>query len=143
VNVSLSTEIGYQRRAYSTDTWTWEIRPILDKQLNRWYLAFNPALERSFHGLSVGRGVEFAPSVKVGYDITKRVSAGFEYYGAMGSLTGFDPLAQQQQAIMPAIDVNFGPNWEFNFATGIGMTGGTDHLLVKMIVGRRLKLGRK
>jgi len=47
------------------------------------------------------------------------------------------------QAIMPAIDLNLGPNWEFNLASGIGMTAGTDHLLVKMIVGRRLKLGKR
>ena len=31
VGVSLSTEIGYQRAVYSPDTWTWEIRPIIDK----------------------------------------------------------------------------------------------------------------
>jgi len=29
VGVSLSTEIGYQRPAFSPDTWTWEIRPII------------------------------------------------------------------------------------------------------------------
>lgn len=143
VSVSLSTEIGYQRRSYSPDTWTWEIRPIVDKQLDRWYLAFNPAVDRSFHGLEVSKGVTFAPNVKVSYDVTRRVTVGFEYYGALGSLTGFDPLYQQQQAIMPAIDLNLGPNWEFNFATGIGLTGGTDHLLVKMILGRRLKLGKR
>jgi hypothetical protein len=143
MNVSLSTEFGYQRRSYSTDTWTWEIRPIVDKQLGRWYLAFNPALERSFHGLEVSKGVTFSPAVKVGYDVTKRVNMGFEYYGATGSITGFDPLRDQLQAIMPAIDLNLGPNWEFNLATGIGMTGGTDHLLVKLILGRRLKLGKR
>src|SRR5579864_3124964 len=32
VGVSLSTEIGYQRPGFSLDTWTWEIRPIVDKQ---------------------------------------------------------------------------------------------------------------
>jgi len=32
VGLSLSTEIGYQQRSFSTDTWTVEIRPILDKQ---------------------------------------------------------------------------------------------------------------
>ena len=143
VNVSLSTEIGYQRRSYSPDTWTWEIRPIVDKQLDRWYFAFNPALDRSFHGLSVNQGVTFSPNVKVSYDVTKRVTMGFEYYGALGSITGFDPLRDQQQAIMPAIDLNLGPNWEFNFASGIGLTGGTDHLLVKMILGRRLKFGQR
>jgi hypothetical protein len=29
VGVSLSTEVGYQRRQFSPDTWTWEIRPML------------------------------------------------------------------------------------------------------------------
>ena len=43
VGVSLSNEIGYQRAAFSADTWTWEIRPIVDKKLGPWYLAFNPA----------------------------------------------------------------------------------------------------
>jgi hypothetical protein len=143
VNVSLSTEVGYQRRSFSPDTWTWEIRQIVDKQINRWYLACNPALERSFHGLDVPKGVTFSPAVKVGYDFTKRISGGFEYYASTGSITGFDPLHDQQQAIMPAIDLNLGPNWEFNFAAGIGMTAGTDHLLVKMIIGRRLKLGQR
>jgi len=143
VNVSLSTEVGYQRRAFSPDTWTWEIRPIIDKQLDRWYLAVNPAIDRSFHGLNVSKGVTFAPDAKVSYDVTKKVSMGFDYYSDLGSITGFDPIQQQLQALMPAIDLNLGPNWEFNFATGIGLTGGTDHLLVKMILGRRLKLGKR
>jgi hypothetical protein len=65
VGVSLSTEFGYQRPIFSRDTWTWEIRPIIDKQLGPWYFAFNPALERSFHGPSVPQGVTFSPAVKV------------------------------------------------------------------------------
>jgi hypothetical protein len=142
VNVSLSTEIGYQRRSYSTDTWTWEIRPIVDKQLGAWYLAFNPAVDRSFHGLEVPKGVTFAPNVKVSYDVTKQVALGVEYYGVLGSITGFDPLRDQQQAVFPTIDLNLSPNWEFNFGVGIGLTGGTDHLLVKMILGRRFNWGK-
>ncbi len=35
VGVSLSTEIGYQRAVYSPDTWTIEIRPIVDKTIGR------------------------------------------------------------------------------------------------------------
>jgi len=143
VGVSLSMEVGYQRRSYSTDTWTWEIRPIIDKQINRWYLSFNPTLDRSFHGFEVSKGVTFSPNVKVSYDVTKKVTLGVEYYGAVGSITGFDPLRDQQQAIMPALDLNLSPNWEFNLATGVGLTGGTDHLLVKMILGRRFNFGRK
>lgn len=56
VGVSMSVEFGYQRALYSPDTWTLEIRPIIDKQLGRWYLAFNPTIDRSFHGPAVSRG---------------------------------------------------------------------------------------
>jgi hypothetical protein len=143
VGLSLSTEVGYQRRSYSPDTWTWEIRPIIDKDLGPWYLCFNPTLERSFHGAEVGKGVTFSPNVKIGYAASKKVSAGIEYYGSVGSITGFDPLRDQQQAIVPVVDLNLSPKWEFNFGVGVGMTSGTDHLLVKMILGRRLQFGRK
>ncbi len=142
VGVSLSTEFGYQRPAYSGDTWSLEIRPIVDKQLGRLYVAFDPTLERSFHGASVHSGVEFSPNLKLGYDFTKRVNAGIEYYGALGPVTGFDRLRDQQQQIIPAVDLNLGANWEFNFGVGVGMTAGTDHLLCKMILGRRFGIQR-
>ena len=137
VGVSLSTEFGYQRPIFSADTWTWEIRPIVDKQWKSWYLAFNPALDRSFHGPSVSQGVVFSPNFKAAYSVTRKLSAGLEYYGSLGPVTGFNPLYLQQHQIIPAIDYDFGPNWEFNLGVGVGVTRSTDHLLVKMIIGRR------
>jgi hypothetical protein len=137
VGVSISNEIGYQRRAFSPDTWTWEIRPIIDKKIGPWYLSFNPTLDRSFHGETVDKGVVFSPNVKVSYDFTKKIAGGFEYYGSSGSITGFDPLKDQQQQFFPTIDVDFGPQWEFNFGVGVGATRSTDHLIVKCIIGRR------
>jgi hypothetical protein len=137
VGVSLSTEIGYQRQQYSTALWDWEIRPIIDKQIGHWYMSFNPAIDKALQGPDVKRGFEFSPDFKVGYDITKVVNAGFEYYGALGPFNEFDPLHNQMQQLFPCIDLNVSPKWEFNFGVGVGMTGGTDHLLVKMIVGYR------
>jgi hypothetical protein len=143
VGISVSQEFGYQRASYSADTWTWEIRPIIDKQLGKLYLSFNPTFDRSFHGPSVHKGVGYSPNFKVGYDVTKKINAGFEYYGALGPVTGFDPLRDQQQQIIPCVDLNLSPAWEFNFGVGVGMTQGTDHLLVKMIIGRRFGGGSK
>ena len=48
VGVSLSTEIGYQRAVFSPDTWTIEIRPIIDKTIGKLYLDFNPTLTGRF-----------------------------------------------------------------------------------------------
>jgi hypothetical protein len=138
--VSVSTEIGCQRAVFSPDTWTWEIRPIVDKRLGRWYFAFNPALERSWHGPSAGQGLAFSPNFKASYDVTRNLQVGLEYYGNMGDITGFDPLYQQQQHIVPSIDYNLGPNWEFNFGVGVGMTRATDHLLVKAVIGPQVSV---
>jgi hypothetical protein len=138
VGLSLSTEFGYQRAKFAGDTWTWEIRPIIDKKLGRFYGAFNPTFDKSFHGPSQKRGYEFSPNAKVSYDVTKKVAAGVEYYGALGPVTGFDPLRDQQQQIVPVVDVDFGPRWEFNFGVGFGVTQATDHVLIKAILGYRL-----
>jgi hypothetical protein len=137
VGVSISNEIGWQRPNFSLDTWTWEIRPIVDKKIGKWYFAFNPTFDKSFHGPSRNIGYEFSPNVKFSYDVTKKVAAGVEYYGAYGPITGFDPLRDQQQQILPAVDVDFGKNWEFNFGVGVGVTQATDHLLIKAILGYR------
>jgi hypothetical protein len=52
VGVSLSNEIGYRRPEFSADTWTWEIRPIVDKKIGRWYLSFNPRSTARFMALA-------------------------------------------------------------------------------------------
>jgi hypothetical protein len=143
VGLSLSTEVGYQRAVYSPDTWTWEIRPIIDKTLGRWYLAFNPALERTWHGPDIKQGLAFSPAVKVGYDLTRQISGGLEYYADYGRIGAFDALHYQQQQIFAVTDLNVSPKWEVNFGIGVGSTAGTDHLIVKGILGRRFNWGRK
>ncbi|MGA2656753.1 MAG: hypothetical protein ABSH34_04440 [Verrucomicrobiota bacterium] len=137
LGLSLSTEVGYQRRSFSEDTWTWELRPILDKQFGPVYVALNPALEKSFHGLSSNMGFTFAPSAKVSVEATKVVSPGLEYYGSLGPLGSFSSWGEQQHQIFPVVDLNLSPKWELNFGVGFGLTHSTDGLLVKLIVGRQ------
>jgi hypothetical protein len=143
VGVSVSTEIGYQRAQYSPDTWTWEIRPIVDKAIGRWYFAVNPALERTFHGPDVKQGVGFSPGAKVGYDFSKVVSGGVEYYADYGRLGSFDSLHDQQQQIFLVTDLNVSPKWEINMGVGIGPTAATDHWIIKGILGRHFSWGKQ
>jgi len=137
VGVSLSTEIGYQRAVYSPDTWTWEIRPIVDKAIGRWYFSVNPALERTWHGPGVAQGVGFSPAAKISYDFSRVVSGGFEYYADYGRIGNFYTLRQQQQQIFAVTDLNVSPKWEINIGIGVGPTAATDHLIIKGILGRR------
>jgi len=137
VGVSLSAEVGYQRPAFSADTWTLELRPIVDQKRGRWYWALNPTLDRSFHGAGVGQGFVFSPNAKFSYDLSHKVAAGLEYYGSLGPLAGFDHLQEQQQQVFPSVDLNLAPRWEVNFGVGEGFTRSTDHLIAKLILGYR------
>ena len=143
LGASLSTEVGYQRALFSPDTWTWEIRPILDKQVGPWYFAVNPALERTFHGPDVSKGLDFAPAAQISYDFTKKVTGTIEYYGDFGDIRDVSSLHDQQLQIFPAIDLNLSPQWEFNFGVGIGPTAATDRWIIKAILGRRFDWGKK
>jgi hypothetical protein len=113
------------------------MRPIIDKQIDRWYFSFNPAFDKSLHGDSVHQGFTFSPNFKFSYDFTKKVAGGIEYYGALGPGTDFLPTGQQQHQIFPTIDLNLSPKWEVNFGLGVGVTHSTDHLIAKMILGYR------
>lgn len=143
VGVSLSTEFGYQRRNYSTTTWDWEIRPIVDKQMGRFYWAFNPAFDKGFTGPPHDKAWTFAPAAKVSWNFTKVIAGGLEYYGSFGPVANIDPFHDQQQAIYPVIDLDVSPKWEINFGPGVGFTAGTDHWLFKTIIGRRFSWGRR
>ena len=137
VGASLSLEFGYQRREFSTDTWTLEIRPIIDKEIGPWYVSLNPTLDLSFKGQNSNKGPEFAPNLKISYEFTELISGGIEYYGALGPLKGFDPLKQQEHMLFSVVDLDLGPEWELNMGVGFGLTPATDRLLIKMILGYR------
>jgi len=141
VGLSLSSELGYQRHAFSVDTWTLELRPIIDKQWGPWYVSINPVLDRAIQGESVKKGFEFSPAAKVSYNVTPTVAIGLEYYGALGPVTHFDRAHEQQHQLFPVIDLDLGPKWEFNAGIGFGLTPSTDRLIFKMILGYRVDWG--
>jgi hypothetical protein len=143
VGLSLSTEIGWMRPPFSSGTWALEIRPIVDKTVGKWYVAFNPALEKSLRGPAPSNAFEFSPNLKVSYAATHRVTTGIEYYGALGPVTAFDPLREQSHQIVPVIDVDIAPRWEFNLGVCWGVTQATDRWLVKTILGYRFGGKRK
>lgn len=138
VGVSISQEIGYQRARFALDTWTYELRPIVDKRIGRWYAAFNPALEKSLHGPSARTGFEFTPNVSVAVDATRRANVAVEYYGSWGAVRSLDAPSMRQQQLFVALNLDLDPRWEFNLGYGQAVSGPGDRRLVKLILGRSM-----
>jgi len=137
LGLSLSTEIGYQRRQYCEDTWTLEIRPIIDKDCKNFYVSFNPVVDYSIRGLNHNAGPQFSPAVKMSYKLLNKVELGFEYYGSVGAFKSIYPLREQQHQIGPVVDIDISPVWEINVGYMFGLTPATDKGIVKLILGRR------
>jgi hypothetical protein len=143
VGAGLSIDFGYQRPYYAADTWTLDIRPIVDKQIGRCYVAFNPAFLRSIHGQNDSQGFAFAPRAKFSYNLKKYLSVGVEYYADYGPVKDLYSFRYQQQQFFPTVDLNFSPDWELNFGVGIGVTASTDDWIYKANVGRRFDWKRR
>ena len=143
VGVSLSIEVGYQKPRYSADTWTLEIRPIIDREYKWFYLAFNPVLDYSIQGLNHHAGLQFAPNVKVKFQLCPKVAFGLEYYGSIGAIQSPSPLSGQSHQLGPAFDLDLSPDYEINFGYMLGLTPGTERGIVKLILGRKVAWAKK
>ncbi len=138
VGLSLSTEIGYQKADYSSSTWSIEVRPIIDKQWNKWYASFNPTLGISLKSKYNKSTPTFEPNVKLSYTLFKNGALGVEYYGDIGYINNIESFPQQNNAFFISFDLLNNPKWEFNMGAGLGVTSATDRFVFKTILGRRI-----
>lgn len=138
IGLSLSAEIGWQQKEYAAETFSMELRPIIDKTLGRLYFSLNPVLGITFKGVEQPSAPAFTPNCKAAFAATKKLSIGTEYYGDLGPLNKFEKLPEQNHAIFLVADLFLDPKWEINFGPGFGLTDASDGLVVKLLVGRRI-----
>jgi hypothetical protein len=139
VGLSMSVEFGYQRPEYSEDTWSLELRPIIDKQWKKLYVSFNPTLGIALKSEYNNSTPSFEPNLKVGYAFWKNTSFGLEYYGDCGSINNFDRLPQESHTLFLAYDLLNNIHWELNIGAGFGLTQATDGFVFKVLIGRRIR----
>ncbi|MBS1638780.1 MAG: hypothetical protein JSR12_01885 [Bacteroidetes bacterium] len=143
VGLSLSAEFGYQRPEYSDETWNFEIRPIIDKTIGKFYASFNPTLGIAIQSVEGNHTPVFEPNIKASYQFFKKAFLGIEYYGSQGPINNFYKLSNQSHAIYFAYDLTNVAQWELNIGPGWGLTKATDGFVFKILVGRRINWSRK
>ena len=143
VGLSLSAEIGYQSPSYSEETWSLEIRPIIDKQWKKFYASLNPTLGIQLKGVEEQSAPAFAPNIKMSYAFFKNIAFGAEYYGDFGPLNSFDAAPEQGHALYVVMDLLNNVKWEVNSGPGFGLTPATDGLVFKVLIGRRVYWKKK
>jgi hypothetical protein len=160
IGVGLSSEIGYARPAYANPTWSWQIMPIVDQTIARWYWAINATMLWGIHPIPLPpgstpsqveyyyrdispHGMTLQPAATVTYQPSPLYNFGIEYYSYWGEFGRFVNAHNQTQQFFAVANLFVSSKWEINFGVGLGATASTDHLIVKAIIGRRFDWGRK
>jgi hypothetical protein len=111
-----------------------EIRPIIGWHLGAVEFIVNPILDNSWKGFS---RLDFAPETRLAYNFNKVWAMAAEEYDDFGVLRGFLPASQQQHQLFGVFDFN-GKLWSIEGGVGFGLTGASDHLVLKLILSRNI-----
>ena len=97
VRIGFVSEFSFQKTRYEEDSRRVELRPILDREFERWQVVFNPVFERALHGPGTAHGWNFEPALLLRWK-RKAFSPSIEYYGEIESITArpyFQPEVHQ------------------------------------------------
>jgi hypothetical protein len=109
-----------------------ELRPIIEKDFGRLEIDLNPKFEKAiFIGPNKNRGFEFGYAAGVYYNWLRALTPGLEFYGGIGLIDDSDPLREQQHYVFPVLRGEFSRGVEYNVGPGIGLTSGSDRVIVK------------
>jgi hypothetical protein len=114
---------------------TSEIRPIVGLHLPRVDVIVNPILDTSYDGF---RNLDFAPATRVAWLFSSRWAGAVEEYADFGPLHRFYAAEGQPHQLYGVVDYN-GEPWNLEAGLGIGLTGATDRVTLKLILSRDLK----
>jgi len=137
-HVSLSVEYAFMKEPGDTSfRQAIAVVPILEHHHEAFEMSFNPGVDVVVTGPSIGSTV-FAPSARVAWGPTANAWIGAEYYAETGPIKHVEPLAAQHHLLFSTIDLRTPSRWGLNIGVGRGLTGGTEHWVVKSIVSMTL-----
>ncbi|MDQ6612129.1 MAG: hypothetical protein M3Y64_06825 [Gemmatimonadota bacterium] len=127
-------ELSFNEKRWDTKHITSEVRPIIGWHLKPIDLIFNPIFDTSYDGF---RNLEFAPSVRLAYNVNSQWALAVEEYADLGPIHKFLPMQSQSHQLFGVID-RAGKTWDIEFGAGAGFTDVSDKFTLKLIVARDL-----
>lgn len=126
-------EFSYSTPRFSDTRWNVEIRPIFGIRKGDYEFIVNPIVD-----LGIGSSdIEFLPAARIARKFSGDIALGVEYYSAVGPFGRFPTFNEQQHNIYAVVDFKVG-RLDVNAGLGYGLTGGSDRLMAKLILGMDL-----
>lgn len=127
-------EFSFNTAHWDARAYTSEIRGIVGTHLGRFDFIFNPIVDNSWNGFS---RLEFVPESRVAMALSEKYKVALEEYDDFGSVSHFLPAAKQSHQLFAVVDIN-SKVVGIEAGVGAGLTGASDHWVLKLILSRDL-----
>ena len=143
VDLGWYLELEYHRTPQLDDQkLDFELRIPMQKDFGPVSIMINPIFEKPvFIGPERNKGFEFGYSAGIYYRWMRAFSPGVEFYGGIGNINNPEPRKEQQHYIFPVVQGELPYGIEYNFGVGIGLTTGSDPVIVKFNVALEKYIG--
>jgi hypothetical protein len=131
-------EFSYNSLHWEPYHFTSEIRPIIGWHLHPVDIILNPILDNSFAGGF--KNLDFAPAVRVAYNLPPKWALSVEEYADYGPLRQFYSASKQSQELFMVFD-RYSKTINIEAGVGFGLTSSSDKITLKLILSRDLNAG--
>jgi hypothetical protein len=130
VRIGFVAEFSFQNTHYEENSRRVELRPILDRELERWQVVLNPVFERTLHGPGTDRGWNFEPALLLRWK-RKIFSPSIEYYGEIESISAQPYFQPEVHQLFLGGDWRAAPKFLVNMGLGFDLGGRGPGIVLK------------
>ena len=130
----VNVEFSRNTPQFAETPWTIGFRPFIGWRKNDWEFFVNPIVEV---GLGPGGEADFMPAARIAKAITKEFALGVEYHSAWGPLAHLPGVNDQSHQLFAVTNFTVS-GFAVEAGLGVGLTGGSDRWVGKLIVAREL-----
>jgi hypothetical protein len=130
----INFEFSYNTQHWDPHRYTGEIRPIVGWHLGPLDFIVNPIVDNDYEG--VGK-LDFAPETRLAWNVSKSWAVAAEEYDAFGPVQHFFGHNVQSHQLFSVFDYRSAA-LSIEAGVGFGLSAGSDHRVIKLILSRDL-----
>jgi hypothetical protein len=127
-------EFSVNEKAWDTQRFSSEVRPIVGWHLASWDVIVNPILDTEYDNLG---NLDFAPSTRVAYNVSHAWAVSAEEYADYGPLRRLYGSAAQSHVLFGVVDYA-SRLVDVETGIGVGFTRASDDVTLKLILSKDL-----
>lgn len=134
--LGVNFEFSVNQKQWDPRHFSSEIRPIIGWHFKPVDLIINPIMDTSYAGGL--KSLDFAPSVRVAYNLPKGWAVSAEEYADFGEFRGFESANNQSHQIWATVNHDSAKGISVETGIGFGLTGASDKVTLKLMLSRDL-----